>query len=87
LQHRATHVRIEEIASKLHGSKVKLRIHGKEGSVASTASNDTSETDLDKALKKEAKEHPLVKNAQEILEATIKDIRPKNKGHSSDDTH
>ena len=85
LQHRPYHARIEEIASKLHGSKVKLRIHGKEGSTA--VANAVSETDLDKVLKKEAKEHPLVKGAQEILEATIEDIRPKNKSHSSDETN
>ena len=84
LQHRDTCARIEEIASKLNGHKVKLKVHGKDAS--SAVSTNASETDLDKALKKEAKEHPLVKGAQEILEATIRDIRPKNKSQSSDET-
>ena len=69
---------IESMASKLRGEKVKLKIVDNNGRKQKVTG---SETDEQKALKEEAREHPLVKGAQSVLEAKIMDIRPKNKNN------
>jgi len=66
------------MASKLRGEKVKLKIVDNNGRKQKVTG---SETDEQKALKEEAREHPLVKGAQSVLEAKIMDIRPKNKNN------
>jgi len=77
LKRRETREKIEEIAARLHGGKVVLRVREKDMPSEHTSA---TETDLTRSLKEEAREHPLVKDAQEILEATIRDIRTKNTG-------
>lgn len=65
---------IEDMAARLHGEKVKVEIIAGKNS---DSGEPPRETDLERKIKEEAREHPLVKGAQEMLQATIRDIKPR----------
>jgi len=65
---------IEEMASRLCGGKVRVEIVAEKNS---GAPRPPRETDRERKIREEAREHPLVKAAQEILQATIRDIKPR----------